>query len=59
MIGLLQHCHCQIANQVEGKIRNTFLFMGRHPSLINTSPGYEELHFAAMGFEPVRKREIF
>lgn len=31
--------------------------MGRHASLINTSPGYEELHFAAMGFEPVRNRE--
>ena len=36
-----------------------FLFMGRHPSLINTSPGYEELHIAAMGFEAVRNREIF
>lgn len=51
--------HCQIVNQVKGKIWNIFLFMGRHPSLINTSPGYEELHIAAMGFEAVRNREIF
>ena len=51
--------HRQIANQVKRKIWNIFLFMGHHPSLINTSPDYEELHFAAMGFEPVRNREIF